>query len=196
MTRIAFIGLFLLGLGAIVYVAFSAAGGGQASGRLEGYARDSLAGLDFSLSGSPAPAGVFSLSDGREAGLDSLRGKVILVNYWATWCAPCEREMPSLGALQAARGGPDFEVVAISVDDDSEAEYAARRLGELGAANLVFRHAPLDRGDIVYGAGVRGFPTTIIYDRGGLEVARLSGEADWAALEAVNFIDAVLKQER
>jgi thiol-disulfide isomerase/thioredoxin len=196
MTRFAFIGLFLLGLGAIVYVAFSAAGGARGEGKLERYARQSLAGLDFSLSGTPAPQGVFTLKDGTEAGLDSLRGKVILVNYWATWCGPCEREMPALGALQQARGGPDFEVVAISVDDDKDAAYAAQRLGELGAANITFRHAPLDRGEIIYGAGIRGFPTTIIYDPAGMEVARLSGEADWAALEAVSFIDAVLAMNR
>jgi hypothetical protein len=102
--------------------------------------------------------------------------------------------MPALGALQAARGSDTFEVVAISIDSDEDVDYAKRRLTELGASNIAFRHAPLDRGDIVYGANVQGFPTTILYGPDGIELARLSGEADWSASEAVQFIDAALRQ--
>lgn len=173
----------------------SRAAGSEDAGRpLQGYAVGTLEKLDFSLAGQPAPAGTFDLADGAQADLASLKGKTILVNYWATWCGPCEKEMPSLGALQAARGSDTFEVVAISIDSDEDVDYARQRLTELGAANITFRHAPLDRGDIVYGANVQGFPTTILYGPDGLEVARLSGEADWASAEAVQFIDAVLLQ--
>ena len=97
---------------------------------------------------------------------------------------------------QKARGGDAFEVVAISIDSDEDVDYAKRRLTELGAASIAFRHAPLDRGDIVYGANVQGFPTTILYGPDGIELARMSGEADWAASEAVQFIDAALRQAR
>jgi thiol-disulfide isomerase/thioredoxin len=192
MIRIAFAGLFLVALAAIVYVLISASGGKAPVAKLETYATGTLAKLDFSLAGTPAPEGTFDLADGTEAALASFNGKTILVNYWATWCGPCEREMPSLGALQAARSGAKFEVVAISIDADEDVDYAKRRLTELGAANIPFRHAPLDRGDIVYGAQVQGFPTSIVYGPDGKEVARVSGEADWAAAEAVQFIDAVL----
>lgn len=192
MSRYVFAGLFLVALAAIVYVLISAAGGKAPDNRLERYATGTLAKLDFSSAGQPAPGGTFDNADGTEAGLDSFRGKTILLNYWATWCGPCEREMPSLGALQAARRSEQFEVVAISIDSDEDVDYARQRLTELGAANIPFRHAPLDRGDIVYGANVQGFPTSILYGPDGKEIARLSGEADWAALEAVQFIDAVL----
>lgn len=193
MTRIAFAGLFLVALAAIVYVLISALGGEEASGSsLERYATGTLEKLDFTNAGAPVPGGTFDTAEGAEADLASFRGKTILVNYWATWCGPCEREMPSLGALQKARGGDAFEVVAISIDSDEDVDYAKRRLTELGAANITFRHAPLDRGDIVYGAEVQGFPTSILYGPDGLEIARLSGEADWAAAEAVQFIDAVI----
>jgi thiol-disulfide isomerase/thioredoxin len=193
MIRYAFAGLFLVALAAIVYVLISAAGGKPPANTLERYATGTLEKLDFAGAGTPVPEGTFDLADGTEADLASLKGKTILVNYWATWCGPCEREMPSLGALEAARGGDAFQIVAISIDADEDVEYAKRRLVELGAANIPFRHAPLDRGDIVYGANVQGFPTTILYDPQGREIARISGEADWAAPEAVQFIDAVLR---
>lgn len=193
MTRFAFAGLFLVALAAIVYVLISAVGGKDGSGpSLERYATGTLEKLDFSNAGAAVPSGTFDDAAGGETDLASFEGKTILVNYWATWCGPCEREMPSLGALQKARGGDAFEVVAISIDSDEDVEYAKRRLTELGAANIAFRHAPLDRGDIVYGAEVQGFPTSILYGPDGIEIARLSGEADWAAAEAVQFIDAVL----
>lgn len=194
MSRFAFIGLFLVALAAIVYVLIRASAGDAPGNPLERYATGTLEKLDFSGAGAPVPEGTFDEATGAEAGLASFKGKTILVNYWATWCAPCEKEMPALGALQTARGGDTFEVVAISIDADEDVEYAKRRLTELGAANIAFRHAPLDRGDIVYGANVQGFPTTILYGPDGLEIARLSGEADWAAPEAVQFIDAALRE--
>ncbi|MEX1251317.1 MAG: TlpA disulfide reductase family protein [Hyphomonas sp.] len=194
MIRYAFIGLFLVALATVVYVLISASGGKAPDNSLERFAAGTLAKLDFTLAGQPAPSGTFDQADGTGADLASFRGKTILVNYWATWCAPCEKEMPALGALQGARAGEAFEVVAISIDADEDVEYAKRRLTELGAANIPFRHAPLDRGDIVYGANVQGFPTTILYGPDGLEIARLSGEADWAGAEAVQFIDAALRQ--
>lgn len=194
MNRYVFSGFFLVALAAIVYALISAAGGKPPSNPLELYATGTLERLDFSLAGQSVPDGTFNDATGEEFTLAGFRGKTILVNYWATWCAPCEKEMPALGALQKARGGDAFEVVAISIDSDEDVAYAQRRLTELGAANITFRHAPLDRGDIVYGANVQGFPTTILYGPDGVELARLSGEADWAASEAVQFIDAALRQ--
>ncbi|MEQ9505469.1 MAG: TlpA disulfide reductase family protein [Hyphomonas sp.] len=194
MIRYALAGLFLVALAAIVYVLISAAGGNPPSRGLERYATGTLEKLDFTTAGQPVPEGAFDDAAGNELSLSSFAGKTILVNYWATWCAPCEKEMPALGALQAARGSETFEVVAISIDSDEDVDYAKRRLTELGAANIAFRHTPLDRGDIVYGANVQGFPTTILYGPDGIELARLSGEADWSASEAVQFIDAALGQ--
>ncbi len=196
MIRYAFAGLFLVAVAAIVYVLMSAASGKPPVNPLERYAKGTLEKVDFASAGKPAPSGTFTVADGTEADLASFKGKTILVNYWATWCPPCEKEMPSLGALQAARGSDTFEVVAISIDSDEDVEFARQRLTELGAANITFRHAPLDRGDIVYGADVQGFPTTILYGPDGTELARLSGEADWSSLEAVQFIDAALRQAR
>ncbi len=188
--------VLLIGCERVVHVLKSAAGGEETSNELTRYAVGPLSEVSFASAGKPAPSGTFTVADGTEADLASFKGKTILVNYWATWCPPCEKEMPSLGALQAARGSEAFEVVAISIDSDEDVEFARQRLTELGAANITFRHAPLDRGDIVYGADVQGFPTTILYGPDGTELARLSGEADWSSLEAVQFIDAALRQAR
>ena len=192
MTRLAFIGLFLVALAAIVYVLFSAAGGKPPSNPFERYATGDMAKLSFASAGEAAPTANMFAADGTPVTLDAWKGKTVLVNYWATWCSPCEREMPSLGALQTARGGDKFEIVAISVDASEDKDYAIQRLGELGASNISFHIAPPENYEIVYDSGVQGFPTSVIYGPDGKEIARLAGDADWSSIEAVNFIDAIL----
>ena len=194
MRRYALPGLFLVGLIAIVYVLFSAGTGKKTENPLADYATGTLAKLDFSHAGDPPGAAPFYLADGSAHTLDEFRGQTILVNFWATWCSPCEKEMPSLGALQKARGGTDFQIVAISVDAAEDKAYAAERLGELGAPNIPFRIVTPEQYELVYDSGVQGFPTSILYGPDGKEIARLAGEADWSSFEAVGFIDALLKR--
>ena len=194
MTRLAYLGLLLVALVAIVYVLFSAAGGEKSQNVLEPFATGELSQLSFESAGTAAPQDRFQDEAGNPVTLEAFRGKMILVNFWATWCGPCEAEMPSLGALQTARGGDQFEVVAISVDDGDDRDYAKRRLSELGASNITFHIAPPDAYEIVYGAGVRGFPTSVLYDSEGREIARLERSVDWASLDAINFVDAALKK--
>ena len=197
MTRLAYIALFLIGLIAIVYALMSAGGGKPSENRLEAYARGEIEKLDFSQAGTSASNAPFYLEDGSAVSLDAFMGKVVLVNFWATWCAPCEKEMPSLGALQTARGGDRFEVVAISVDAQEDLSYAAQRLGELGASNITFHSATPEQYEIVYDSGlvyrIDSSGSTILYDASGVEIARLAGDADWSSIEAVGFIDALLK---
>jgi len=100
--------------------------------------------------------------------------------------------MPSLAALQTARGGETFEVIAISVDADEDRDYAQTRLQQLTGGVLDFYHAPPDAWDIVYDTGAqRGFPTTVLYTEAGEKVAMLAGEADWASYEAIGLIDTI-----
>lgn len=187
-----YFGLFVVALVTIVYVVGAAIGGAPAQTRLERFASADLADLDFASAGQPTPDADFYGADLAPLSLTDFAGRTILVNFWATWCGPCEREMPHLGALQKARGGEDFEVVAISVDAREDEDYARRRLDELSGHQIEFRFAPPDTYEVVYATGTRGFPTTILYGADGTEIARLEGEADWSSGHALAFIDAVL----
>ncbi|MEO1405843.1 MAG: redoxin family protein, partial [Pseudomonadota bacterium] len=121
----------LLGLvGAIVYVLSNAASGPGEQVAFERFANGELAGLDFTYAGT-APGGQDFLDPaGNPISMNDFKGKVVLVNLWATWCAPCEKEMPTLGALQAARGGDAFDVIAISVDDLEIRDSVQEKLAE------------------------------------------------------------------
>ena len=155
-----------------------------------------LAKLDTSDKGAPAPDAGFLNAAGNVVTLQDFQGQAVLINFWATWCGPCEREMPSLAALQTARGDEGFKVVAISVDEPSDRDYAQRRLRELSGGVLEFY--ALGEGpegwNIVYDTGAGGgFPTTILYDPQGLKIAKLEGDTDWASYEAVALIDLIKK---
>jgi len=181
---------------ALLYAVFSASSKGNNRGPVAKFAVGELAALDTSERGLPAPPAPFTVLDGSEINLQAFEGKLILINFWATWCAPCEREMPSLAALQTARGGDRFQVVAISIDAAEDRDYAIQRLGELGGEGvLTFYHAAPIAWDIVYDTGARrGFPTSVLYAADGTKIAQLAGEADWTSYEAVALIDALLAE--
>lgn len=180
---------------AVLYALFSASSKGSNTDPVAKYATGTLQNLDTSERGAPAPAAIFTGPSGMQTTLQAYAGQTVLINFWATWCAPCEREMPSLAALQTARGSQDFKVIAISVDSAEDRDYAQKRLRDLSGGVLDFYHAPPEDWDIVYESGARrGFPTTVLYGADGLKVAQLAGDADWASYEAVALIDTILKQ--
>lgn len=159
---------------------------------LEQYGKASLSKLTV-LSPPPArPAAVFLTPMGEEITLAQLqngpaKGKVILVNLWATWCPPCIAEMPSLNELQAQYGDDGFEVITINFDRD--ATLGETFLREKGLSNLPFYHNP--NFALAREYAVAGFPLTVIYSENGAERARLLGEADWTSPEAERLIEAL-----
>ncbi len=126
---------------------------------------------------------------GAETSLAALRGEVLVVNLWATWCAPCMEEMPTLGALQRRYAGR-LRVIPVSVDSEADKERARRELARLGQASLPF-FIDISRG-VLFDLEAAGMPTTIIYDSEGRERARLAGGADWGGEDAAALMDAVL----
>ncbi|HET6522427.1 MAG TPA: TlpA disulfide reductase family protein, partial [Geminicoccaceae bacterium] len=122
------------------------------------------------------PEVAFEDADGGAVSLADFRGRVVVLNLWATWCAPCRLEMPSLDRLQAELGGPDLEVVALSVDRAGVDEVAAF-LDEVGAGHLGLYRDPTMAATRALGA--LGLPTTVIVDREGREVGRALGEREW-----------------
>lgn len=132
-----------------------------------------------------APEISFTDADGRPLTLADFNGRVVLLNYWATWCAPCVEEMPALDRLQAKLGGEQFAVVAISVDRQGW-PLVQPFLEKLAIKNLA---TYLDRsGASMRAFQVRGLPTTMLIDRDGREAGRLEGMADWASDDAENLI--------
>jgi thiol-disulfide isomerase/thioredoxin len=152
-----------------------------------------MAKLDVLKDPPVQPSESFEGPDGKLTALSAFKGKVVLVNLWATWCAPCIMEMPTLAQLQSDFKGKDFLVVAVSVDQDSTKEEAKAELAKLSNSALPFFHDP--KMAIVYPMRARGFPTSVLYDRQGKEVARLAGEADWSSPEARALIEAILSQK-
>lgn len=152
-----------------------------------------MAALEFLPDPPPQPDATFQGAEGENVTLSAFRGKVVLVNLWATWCAPCVTEMPMLAALQKDFANQEFVVVAVSVDRDAEKQQAKSRLAQLSKNGLAFYHDP--RMSIVYPMKARGFPTSVLYDRTGTEIARLAGEADWSRTQAHNLIEAALSQK-
>lgn len=132
----------------------------------------------------------FTDETGATRTLADFRGKAVLVNFWATWCAPCRKEMPALDALQGAMGGPDFDVVTIATGRNPQAQIE-RFFREAGVTRLP-RHQD-ERQGLARAMGVIGLPVSVLIDRDGREVARMIGEADWNGPQARRVIEAMIQ---
>jgi len=125
-------------------------------------------------------------ADGGRLSIERFRGKVVLLNLWAAWCGPCRTEMPALDRLQARRGGPHFEVVALSTDADGVK--AVREFYEsLAVRNLAIYVE--GEGNVLTSLGAPGLPTTLLLDTEGREVGRYLGAADWESDAFARVLD-------
>jgi len=124
------------------------------------------------------PDGVFVTPDGASHHLDEFKGRGMVVNLWATWCAPCVAEMPSLEALSKALAPDDIAVLPVS-SDRGGAEAVRAWYQQHGITALPVLLDP--KGVLARAFNARGIPTTVIIGRSGQIVARLQGAADWAA---------------
>ncbi|MBN9218500.1 MAG: TlpA family protein disulfide reductase [Mesorhizobium sp.] len=141
---------------------------------------------NFAVHEAPLPVPEISFEDaeGGRRTLAEFSGKAVLLNIWATWCAPCRKEMPTLDRLQAKLGGPDFEVVALSIDRSPD--MVKQFFTEIGIAHLALNIDTSSKA--MFALGVFGLPTTLLIDSKGMEVGRLIGPAEWDAPEMVAFI--------
>jgi peroxiredoxin len=138
------------------------------------------------LTGAVAPDFAASTLDGRTVHLADYGGKVVLVNIWATWCAPCREEMPSMEALYQDLKDTDFEILAVSIDARvGERDEFGRPGGDLGAfadeLGLTFPivHDPAGKIQRIY--QTTGVPETFLVGRDGLIYKKVAGGTDWAA---------------
>jgi len=185
-------GFALIGAAAVLYVIASASFKPRETADLRGLATGDLAKLEVPAAPRAAPAVGFKDADGKPLTIADFKGKVVVLNLWATWCGPCKIEMPTLAALQAAYQTQPLAVVAVSVDKDVDLNLAQA---------FIARNPPLklyrDPGyELAFGLEpkVAGFPTTIVYDKQGRERARLAGDADWNGKEARQLVERLLKE--
>ncbi|WP_282091522.1 TlpA disulfide reductase family protein [Epibacterium ulvae] len=135
----------------------------------------------------------FELADGAgTATLEDYKGKIVLLNFWATWCAPCRKEMPQISELQAEFGGDDFEVLTIATGRNSPTGIQ-KFFDEHGIDNLPRHQDP--RQQLAREMAVIGLPITVLLDRDGKEIARLLGDAEWNSNSAKAIVQALMTDE-
>lgn len=136
----------------------------------------------------------FNDPDGKPMTLADRAGKTVLLNLWATWCAPCREEMPALDALQKHAGGADFEVMAVNVDTGDDVK-PKKFLGETGIASLAYyRDNTLDLFNDLKQRGLAlGLPVTLLIDGEGCLLGHMNGPAEWSGADAKRLVEAALK---
>jgi len=187
-------GAALLGVAAVLYII------GQASTKPEVHteatapaapaAKTLMSKWSTEAAGQPATDYVFYNEAGRPTRIADFKGKVVVMNIWATWCAPCKIEMPTLAKLQAAYKDKPVEVVAVSID--SESAGAAAKLFITANDPLKFYHDREMKLPFRMDPPAAGAPTTVVYGKDGREIGRVAGEADWSGAEAQALVDKAL----
>ncbi|SNR37606.1 TlpA family protein disulfide reductase [Puniceibacterium sediminis] len=132
-----------------------------------------------------------SLAD-YQLSLADYQGKWVLLNFWATWCAPCRKEMPMLSELQTELGGENFEVVTIATGRNPPSAMQ-KFFNEIRVTNLPLHRDP--KSLLAREMGVLGLPITVIINPEGQEVGRLQGDAEWSSDSAKAMLRALIGEE-
>ncbi len=142
---------------------------------------------------APAPKIVLDRLDGKLVPLSASQGKVVLLSFWATWCPPCRRELPTLERLQRTFDSRKLEIVAVSIDTSGQLT-VGRFLDRLGVKHLPVYLDPdgriAERAHQETGAPfpLYGMPITYVIDRTGAVIGYITGEVDWLSPEAITFL--------
>ena len=177
-------------LAAVLYTSLAATVNADI-GTLEALRAGDMRKLQIHSAARPAPDTVFLHADGSELRLSDYQGKVVVLNFWATLCAPCRKEMPELSALQETIGGADLTVLTVATGPNPPAKIA-EFFEQIGVSNLPAHRDP--RQTLARAMNVLGLPITVILDRNGAEVARLFGDAKWHSESALAILQAVIAQ--
>ena len=174
------------GLAALALPVFA---GGALAGVKPDMAKGAMERFKVAKTPRPLPDLEIQNADDKPLKLDDFKGKVVLLNFWATWCAPCVKEMPSLDRLQAAFPKDKFLIVPLSIDGPSKPKvapfYKDQKLANLG---IYF-----DKGrKTMQGLDVTLLPTSILVDAQGRELGRIEGDADWDMPESIALMKAAM----
>ncbi|WP_375463571.1 TlpA family protein disulfide reductase [uncultured Methylobacterium sp.] len=169
------------------------AGSAAALARVDAASRGDVAAMQAPERARPAPELAFRGPEGAEVRLSDFRGRLVLLNLWATWCAPCKAEMPALDRLEGQLGAKDFSVVAVNLDtrnlDRPTAWLRDNGIARLAAyADPGGRVLPLVQRD----TGSPGLPTTLLVDPAGCTIGVMKGPAEWSGPDGLRLIRAAL----
>ena len=142
--------------------------------------------------GFPAPNFTFPDLNGHQVSLSDHRGKVVIINIWATWCPPCRQEMPSMQKLYERFKGENFEILAVSIDSTGREAVAPF----VQTMNLTFPVLLDSKEDIGTLYGLTGVPESFIIDKEGIVVQKIIGPIDWATPHAFQFFQDLINKPR
>jgi len=187
-------GAAAIGVAAVVYIIAQSstkpATQGPAAPAVATVTHDVAKKLEHPADGTRPPAYAFVDASGKKLTAADFKGKVVVMNLWATWCAPCKLEMPTLAQLAKAYAGKPVAVVAVSIDKADALPEAKAFIA--GHAPLAFYNDPEAKLPWALKPPAGGMPTTLILGKDGLERGRISGEADWSGPGARQLIDKLL----
>ena len=170
---------------AVLYTAFAC---GANAGSVDGLLTGDMKKLAL-VDPVAVPAAVLLDGEGQESGLDQYRGKWMVLNFWATWCAPCRKEMPALQRLADVM--PEIAVVPVATGRNDVGQIV-KFYGEAGVTSLPVLRDP--KSGLAHQMGVLGLPVTLIVNPEGQEVARLIGDAAWDSAEAQVVLKALMAE--
>lgn len=174
---------------AVLYTGLAISANAADWSEIEALRTGDLEKLIFAEAPTPAPDLTFETFDGTQVSLADYHGKIVVLNFWATWCGPCRKEMPHLAELQTTFGGENFDVVTVATGRNPPPAMT-RFFDSIGVENLPLHRDPSQA--LAREMGILGLPMTMILDRKGHEIARLKGDADWASDSAKAIIEALI----
>jgi thiol-disulfide isomerase/thioredoxin len=183
-------GAALIGVAAVLYIIAQASFKPTQPGGLKDVAKGEMAKLVTPAEATAGPAYSFHDAEGKPVRVADFKGKVVVLNLWATWCAPCVAEMPTLAKLQAEYAGKPVMVVPVSIDSPTGVDKAKAFIAQ--HAPLTYYADPEMKLPFALKPTAEGMPTTVIYGADGVERGRISGGADWSGPDAKALIDRVL----
>jgi thiol-disulfide isomerase/thioredoxin len=153
-----------------------------------------VAAINPATSGLRIPDLTFQDASGATRKLSEWRGKVVLLNLWATWCVPCRREMPALDALQAKLGSAQFDVVAVNIDTrDLDKPKSWLKTAGVTALNYFSDEKARVFQELKAIGRAIGMPTSVLIDANGCEIGTMAGPAEWASDDGVALIKAAVQ---
>jgi len=191
-SALVYMGVALCAIAAVAFVALrnpATTGGAVDMSAVAAMREGDMKKLNFHPELRKVSEKTFDAENGTKMTLADYEGQYVLLNFWATWCAPCRKEMPMLSDLQAKFGGDDFQVVTLATGRNA-LPAMKKFFDEIGVDNLPLHRDP--QSAVARDMAVLGLPVTALIDKNGNEIARLTGDADWSSDNAKAILRNVI----